>query len=264
MRHLIRIVCALGVSLVGGAALAALTAGPAGAAAPPRAQLTAFACHSTLDPTRRTVAVTSVMRPVTGTRALSVRFALLEQPAGSSTLETVGGGAELGAWVSPSDRTLGRRPGDVWKLAKPVSDVAAPAHYRFRVQFRWLGAHGRVLATVTRQTGLCAERELRPDVLVTQVLVHAIPRHRDRYVAVIANHGASASGPFSVLFTPGASAAGQTRALASLPAHASRRIAFVGPTCDATNPPTVVADPGDQVDDFNRSNNTLTVACAAP
>ena len=262
MHRLIGIACAAAATVGGGAAAAA----SASAGTPPRAQLTQFACHSTIDPAQRTVSVTSVMRPIPGTRTLSVRFELLAQPAGTSTPHIVGATAGLGVWVSPADRTLGRRPGDVWKLAKPVSDVDAPAGYRFRVEFRWLGAHGRVLARVTRQTGRCDERELRPDVLVEQVGVRAVPGHpaKDRYVAVIANRGASPSGQFSVLFTPRAGAAGQTRAVASLPAHATRRTAFTGPACNATSPPTVVADPGNQVDDANRSNNALTVACPAP
>ena len=267
MHRLIGITCAA-AAIVGGAvsAVSAVSAASAAAGTPPRAQLTQFACHSAVDPARRTVSVTSVMRPISKTRALSVRFELLQQPAGASTPHLVGRTGGLGVWVSPADRTLGRRPGDVWKLAKPVSDVDAPAGYRFRVEFRWLGAHGRVLAVVTRQTGRCDERELRPDVLVKQVGVRAIPGHpaKDRYVAVIANRGASASGPFSVLFTPRAGAAGQTRAVASLPAHATLRTVFTGLACNATSPPTVVADPGNQVDDANRSNNALTVACPAP
>ena len=255
--------CAVVAATGGCAALVGVSPGRAAAGTPPRSQLTRIACHSTLDPARRTVSVVSVMRPVPGTRRLSVMLTLLAQRPGSARAQSVGRIGGLGVWVSPADPTLGRRPGDVWKLAKAVYDVDAPARYRFRVAFRWQGAHGRVLATATRQTGRCAERELRPDLLVKTVTVSSIAHHprRERYVAVIANHGATASGPFQVSFTPGSGGRSQTRSVGSLAAGAIGREPFTGPACDAASPPIVVADPANRVNDFNRSNNALTVAC---
>ena len=38
-------------------------------------------------------------------------------------------------------------PGDTWELTKPVVNLPAPALYRFRVRFRWIGSHGHVIAT---------------------------------------------------------------------------------------------------------------------
>ncbi|HEY1522224.1 MAG TPA: CARDB domain-containing protein [Solirubrobacteraceae bacterium] len=243
-----------------------VAAAPAGASAPPRARLAHFACHSTRDPSTRTVSVISVMRPISATRKLSVRFSLLERKPGATRPVSLGASGDLGRWLTPADPTLGQRPQDVWKLAKSVSDVDAPAAYRFRVDFRWLGRDGAVLGTASLRTPLCHERELRPDLLVGRVIV--TPRHghphgggRTRYVAVIANHGASASGPFTVSFTPGTGAAPSTKSVASLAPGAHVRVPFAGPACRAASPPTVVADAADQVDDFDRSNNTLTVAC---
>lgn len=263
MRRLRLILCAaaagggLGAAGPWGSATATATT-----AAPPRAQLTLLACRSTPQPAHRRVSIITVMRPVPGTRTLSVRVSLLEKRPGA-LVQMIGHSGDLGRWVTPAQPTLGRRPGDVWKLAKVVYDVDAPATYRFRVSFRWLGAHGRVLKTATRQSGRCSVRELRPDVLVRDVAVAPVAGRpgRDRYVAVIANRGATASGPFSVLFTPGNGRPPQSRGVGSLRPRTSRRIAFVGPTCDGTSPPTVVADPTDRVDDYDRSNNALTVAC---
>src|SRR5450432_2555286 len=127
--------------------------------APPRYDLTSFACQRALDPPNRSVSVNAVMRPVKGTRKLSLK-----------------------------DPTLGRRAGDVWELNKAVSNLDAPAVYRFRVTFRWLGAHDRVLATAVTQSGSCGQRELRPDLLVRSVSVEAIPYkpHKQRYTVAIA------------------------------------------------------------------------------
>jgi hypothetical protein len=244
-----------------GALAGALASTAAGA--PRRARLAGFACHSTLDPGARTVSVTSVMRPVAHTHTLSVRVSLLQLRPGSARAVNLGRTGDLGRWLTPADPTLGQRPADVWKLAKTVSDVDAPAGYRFRVDFRWLGRGGAVLATDSRTTPLCHERELRPDLLVRQVIVTPSAGHprRDRYLAVVANRGVTASGPFAVSFTPGTGAASTRKTVASLLPGAHVRVPFSGPACRAASPPTVVVDAAGQVDDFDRSNNTLTVAC---
>jgi hypothetical protein len=220
--------------------------------------------HSTLDPTLRKVSVESVMGHLPGTRTLSARFALIEQRPGEPPQSVAGG--DLGRWLTPAISSLGRNPDDVWRLAKVVYDVDAPAEYYFEVGFRWIGIGGRTLARSTLQTGDCTVRELRPDVLVRRVRVVAVTGRLqpEIYVATIANAGATASGPFSVQFTPGAGAASESRSVPSLAPRQSHRVAFPGPVCDAADPPTVVADPGDAVDDANRANNTLTVSCPAP
>ena len=163
----------------------------------------------------------------------------------------------------------------MWELTKAVSNLDAPAIYRFRVTFRWLGAHDKVLATAVTQSGSCAQRELRPDLLVRSVAVAAIPHkpHKQRYAAVIADRGASGAGPFQVLFTPGDGSAPQTQTVSRIDAHSSRRLSFVGPLCDAGSPPTVVADssesgrrlrPQQQRDDRHLSGLSATGDAGGP
>ena len=37
---------------------------------------------------------------------------------------------DLGKWIYPPDKTLGQRPGDVWKVNHPVAQLStAPAYY---------------------------------------------------------------------------------------------------------------------------------------
>jgi hypothetical protein len=257
MRRLLPLTASLGLA----AAIGVTASASATTRTPPRASLTAFACQRAFDPPDRSVSVKAVMRPVAGTRALSLKFDLLQRAAGRTRSLT--GAGDLGIWLSPRDPTLGRAPGDVWELNKAVSNLEAPASYRFRVTFRWLGAHDKVLATAVRRSGRCIQREPRPDLLVRSVAVTAIAHrpHKQLYTAVIANRGASRAGPFSVLFTPGDGSAPQTHAVPRLDAHAGRRLSFVGPLCNPGSPPTVVADAADQVDDSDRDNNALTVTC---
>jgi hypothetical protein len=244
-------------------ALLAVTASAVGQAAP-RSELANVRCQPALDPPNRSISVKAVMRPLTGTRKLSLKFELLER-SGAAPTHTVTGAGDLGAWLSPSDTTLGQRAGDVWELNKTVYNLDAPAQYRFRVTFRWLGAHNKVLGTAVHLTAQCTQKELRPDLLVKSVTVSAIkhqPR-KERYTAVIADRGATGAGPFQVLFTPGDDSTPQSHTVQHIAPHSSLRQSFVGPVCNAGSPPTVVADSTSQVDDYDRDNNALTVTCPA-
>jgi hypothetical protein len=255
MRRFLLLLAMLVLSVVG------LGSAAATAKAPPRYALASFACQRALDPPSRSVSIKAVMRPVKGTRKLSLKFDLLEKVAGATRSLT--GAGDLGIWLSPKDPTLGRRTGDVWELTKAVSNLDAPAGYRFRVTFRWLGADNKVLTTAVANSGSCTQRELRPDLLVGSVSVAAIAHkpHKQRYVVVVADRGASGAGPFQVLFTPGDGSAPQSHTVSRVNAHSSLRLSFVGSLCDAGSPPTVVADSSNQVDDYDRNNNAMTVTC---
>ncbi len=248
-----------------GAVLAAVTAAAtAASAAPPRTQLRAFTCHRALDPPNRSTSVTAVMRPLTGTRHMAIRFDLLMSAPGGAAKRVVHSG-DLGLWVTPKNATLGQLPGDVWNVQKSVIALAAPAKYRFRVMFRWTGAHNHVIGTMTRYSPQCRQRELRPDLLVRSIEVTPIADHptRDRYTALIANDGNSGAGPFEVLFTPADGNNTKTRTVMRLRAHSSVTESFVGAACATAGPPAITADSANQVDDLNRANNALTATCPA-
>ena len=119
-----------------------------------------------------------------------------------------------------------------------------------------------MLGTATRYTHtLPAARAAPRPAAVKSITVSAIAGHPDKelYTAVIANQGLTGAGPFEVLFAPGDSSAPTTRhhQLPRSPVRA-RTLSFVGPLCDSASPPTVIADPTSQVDDYDRSNNALT------
>lgn len=246
---------------------AVLSLGCAGAFAatlnPREVRLRHFVCKRALDPASRAVSITAVMHSIKGTTRLSLRFQLLSRTHRKAPYTTVTGG-DLGSWISPIDPTLGQRPNDVWILNKQVVDLAAPAVYRFRVFFRWIGAHDHILASTVRETTTCRQPELRPDLAVEGIAVspdNADPT-LDRYVATIGNNGATAAGPFSVVFAPRRGAAPlRTRSLNGLGPHAKTKVTFTGPICSSGSPPTVTVDPNDQVDDYNRANNSATAVC---
>ena len=119
--------------------------------------LEGFGCHRSSNSLNRWIEVTAVMRPVTGTERMSMRFELLHRRPSARTYVEVSGG-DLGRWIYPTDPpTLGSRPGDVWTVQKPVANLTAPAVYRFRVSFRWFGSGGQVLTETSRLSETCRQ-----------------------------------------------------------------------------------------------------------
>lgn len=230
---------------------------------PPRDALGAIACHQAVNPLRRDVSVRATMRPLTGTQTLQIKFGLNLTASGQPATAVVAGG--LGQWLTPSEPTLGQRPGDIWKLSKTVYNLGRGS-YQFSVAFRWLGTSGKVLRTSVLASSSCAIKELRPDLAVRSVKVRSLAGSptRDRYLATVVNQGPTASGPFALLFDPGlAGASSQTKPVTSLTPGQSTTVRFTGPACDPASPTTVVADPTGTVDESDRSNNALTVTCPA-
>lgn len=221
-----------------------------------------FHCQRALDPGARNVTVTAVMRHLPGTRKLLVRFTLLRKTKRGTPFKTVSGPG-LGTWTSPPNATLGRRPGDVWIVNHPVFDLAAPATYRFNVSFRWIGTGGRVLSTVSRSSADCYQPELRPDLVVRSITPSPVAGSatRERFVVAIHNRGKTGAGAFDVQFTDGTTT--QSVTVQSLASGATIRRVFKGPVCAPGASVTAVADSTGIVDDFNRSNNTLTLTCTA-
>jgi CARDB len=252
--------------VLGGTSLA-FAAGAAGDQ--PHAQLKGFDCQHALDPPDRGVAVRAVMRPLAGTQRLELKFDLLVSHAGSAAVPVRSG--DLGVWSEPKNPTLGQLSGDVWNFQKTVVDLDAPATYQFRVSFRWFGSGDRVIGSAVRYSERCHQRELRPDLQVmAPIAVTAIASrpNRDLYTATIRNAGATAAGPFSVAFVPGgSSAAPSPQTIQRLGPDKERSVSFVGPLCataDPSDPPEIIADSAAQVDDLNRSNNSLAATCPAP
>lgn len=254
---------------VGAAALCvlALSSGTAAAAAttPPRDQLLSFVCQKALDPPARAVSVQSVMRPLSGTSKMQMKFSLLRETKTHPRFITVHGRG-LGSWISPTNPTLGQQAGDVWIVKHPVVDLLAPATYKFRVMFRWTGAQGQTLGTATQTSPTCLEPELRADLLVRYLSVTPITSGPSTgqwaYTALIANRGLTGAGPVAVEFADGSSTPlPATVAWVGAKSQVHRR--FVASPCTAGTPLTVTVDPTGSIDEYDYANNALTMACPA-
>jgi hypothetical protein len=142
-----------------GVAAAAAIAAPALAGAttsvPPRSELDHFACHRSSNSLNRWIEVTAVMRPVAGTKHMQMKFQLLRKERRRHTFVDISSG-DLGKWIHPTNPpTLGERPGDEWSVRKLVVNLSAPATYRFRVTFQWLGSKAQPLGTSLRISHDC-------------------------------------------------------------------------------------------------------------
>jgi CARDB len=259
-------------SLILGGLLALACAGPASATTPPvsspppTAQLKAFMCQKALDPPARALSIQAVMRPVTGTSKMEMKFDLMRQTKAHPRFAVVHGKG-LGSWLTPDNPTLGQRSGDVWIVNHPVVDLVAPATYKFRVTFRWIGAQGQTLATGVQTTSTCYQPELRADLYVKSLTANPITSGAGTgqwaYVAEIANRGLTAAAPVEVEFADAGSAP-VTETVASVGPKSTVRQRFVAPACVPGATLTVTVDPKQTNDEYTYANNVLTMACPAP
>lgn len=241
------------------ASVGAVAVAGAATPVPPRDELGAFVCQKALDPPARAVSVQAVMRPLTGTLRMQMRFDLMRQLA-HGTAFTLVRGRLLGSWISPQDPTLGQQPNDQWIVNHPVVDLPAPGTYRFRVTFRWIGAGGKRLGTATQTSPNCYQPELRADLLVRSLSVSPLASGGDGYVAVVVNRGKTGAGPFQVELAD-AGGTPQTVTISSLGPRSSTRARFVAAACTAGSSLTVTVDSAQTIDEYDFANNALTVAC---
>src|SRR5579884_2391688 len=244
------------------AAVLAAPCAPAAAAAGTRsAQLTGFSCQRAVQPLLRGLSVEAVMRPIPATRQLQMKAQLLTARSRHGRYRVVRA-PRLGRWFSPGDPTLGQEPADVWRVGFPVVGLPAPAFYRLRVYFRWLELNRRMLATEVLTTPVCHQLELRPDLVAWALAAYPSSTQpgQDRYVAVVRNRGLTGAGPFAAeLDGPSGPIGSQT--VSWLGPRSRRRVVFLAPACTPGTSLTLTVDPAEQTLDFNRANNTLSIAC---
>ena len=213
--------------------------------------------------------ITAVMRPLTGTTKLQIEFQLysahLDQPPVHARAR-----GRPGRWVSPSDPTLGERSADVWIVIKQVVDLSAPATYRFRVAFRWIGdhdgraGHGGANAAPAATSPSCVRTSLVGDRRRGRGAGRGERRRRyarhDPQPRATPRRGRSRSssrrrrrvGQVAPIDRPGGARDACTRAL---PRAAC---------CDSPRRRTVTVDPSEQVDDVDATNNSAPRPARAP
>lgn len=244
------------------AALAAAATSSAQSIEAQQSHLRSFVCQRAPDPGERAVSITAVMRPITGTSKMQMRFELMRRP--NVTAKPVSIAARgLRTWLTPSDPTIGQNPGDRWVVQHPVVDLAGPDLYRFKVSFRWFDSQGNVLGSIVRRSRTCYQPEPRADLTIPALKIVPLSATSDRYDVVVANRGRSAAGPFNVQLVIGSPPNQLTyiQTVTELAPRTRQTVSFTEPACTATEPITITADPEGVVDESNRANDTLSQTC---
>ena len=243
------------ITLAAASGAAAVTLGDA-----PHAKLASFVCQTGLDPASRAISVTAVMRPVTGTEKMSMRFQLLKRAKRWSRPVALTG-TDLNSWLTPKNPTLGSRPGDRWVVKHPVVDLAGPDFYRFKVAFRWIDASGHVIGKAlreqrdvlpARETGRPRDRGRQGHAVDGRSRVRRIPGPGPE-------HRQDPSGQFNVEYSDGSTT--HEKLILQLLPHHQRGVYFKEPACSAAAPATITADPEHMVDVSSRLDSSTTTTC---
>jgi len=222
-------------------------------------------CHRSIDPAKRSVDVDSGMfARVAGTHRMAIRFDLYERPDGQHRFTRVprDGAGRLFAWVrSPLTIT---NPGTFFERTNEtfLQNRTVPAAYFFRVGFRWYGRRGQVLRQRFQTTGVCFEPDMRPDLRVRSIAVvpPSTPGGSTRYDAVIHNAGLTRAGSFDAALQSSGMTVARNIAQGLRPG-ATVTVSFSGPACAAADPPVVVVDPDNRVNERDERDNSRAAAC---
>lgn len=260
MKRTLCILLAVAAATVAGASDVAVAASPR-----PLYSARLSGCHRSIDPPQRSVDVDAGMfARVPGTRRMAIRFDLYERADGQRRFSRVPRDAagRLFVWVRSPQRIS--NPGTYFERTNEafLQNRTVPAAYFFRVGFRWYGSRGQVLRQRFHTTGVCLQPDMRPDLRVRSVAVVSQPGGQARYDAVIHNAGLTRAGAFdAVLQSGGMTVAGQSRALSGLGPGKTVSVSFVGPLCAAADPPVVVVDPDNRVNERDEQDNSRAATC---
>jgi hypothetical protein len=148
-----------------GAGLALLCAAPSAAAAPPAAAATLWTAPGSPRPSvsttleqcvtsgsqdERSATFAGEMGSVPGTARMEMRIDVAERLPNEVNYHTLSAPG-LGVWRSSAPSVK------VYRYLKQVTNLAGPAFYRGVVRFRWLGAHGHLLAFAMLHTRRCEQ-----------------------------------------------------------------------------------------------------------
>jgi hypothetical protein len=237
---------------------AALPIGAAASATTSPATLRSYVCQTAKMSAQRAMSITAVMGHVDGTAKLQMRFQLVRRSKRHGAWTTVTGPG-LKSWISPKDPTLGTRTGDTWIVKHPVVGLAAPDYYRIKVSFRWLDSQGQVISSAYRQSRVCFQPQLQPDLTLTEAGESST--HPGTYWARIKNIGPSSSSHYTVQVAAGDQTLAQSNVLAPIPPRAGvKTIWLTGQPC-SSGEINVSLTPKPMTNDASMADNMLTVPC---
>lgn len=107
-------------------------------------------CQTATEQAERSATFAGEMTMIPGAVRMAMRIELLERSPGETGYHPVLAPG-VGVWRTAD-------PGvKAYKHLEQVTNLAAPAHYRALITFRWLGSHGRLLRREERRSASCVQ-----------------------------------------------------------------------------------------------------------
>lgn len=234
----------IALSLVFFATLAAPAQAAPAQAAPAKVVLTSC------EPGHRAAEFEAQMGDVPGAELLKMRFTLQVRKAGRRAYRRVAAPG-FGEWTTADPGT------SRYVFTRRVESLIGPARYRAMVRFRWVDASGTTIISARRYSRSCRQGDHRANLRVKELT----PESRQRYVALVANTGRTASGAFAMQLAVGPTLL-EPVAVDSLEPGEEAFVELFGPRCTPGSAITATADPADLIDERSEDDNALTVPCA--
>jgi hypothetical protein len=230
------------------ASLALLALAPAAHAASPRVAV------AQCDGDANTAAFEGRMDARAGAGRMQMRFRLhIREPASEAWRRLAIPGFE--AWETS---VPGRSR---YVFTRRLRELLAPADYRVRVRFRWLGAAGDPVANAAATSRTCHQPDPRPDLVVTRIAVPPAAILTDRrYVVTVRNTGRG-DAPESSLGLALAGGPPLAEPVAALAPGERARVTFVAPACEPGTAVLATADADEAVDERDEDDNGRAITC---
>jgi hypothetical protein len=205
------------------------------------ASVTLTACQ----PRDRAAEFEARMDKVAGSARMKLRFALEARRPGKAWRRVAA--PELGGWRTADAATTR------FISSRRVTQLVGPSHYRALVRFRWVDAHGKVVAAARARSRACWQPDHRPNLKLLGLSVE----DGGHYVVRIANNGRGPTGAFDLQI----SGLAPLVVADGLEPGEERFVQADGPACEPGARVTAEADPLDLVDERSERDNALTVRC---
>jgi CARDB len=218
-------------------------------AAPAQASQSASVALTACAPDERAAEFEARMAAIEGAARMKMRFTLQVRKPGKSGFRRVAAPG-FDVW---STAGAGKRR---YVFTRRVEALIGPASYRAIVRFRWVDVHGKTITNARAHSRACRQPDHRANLTVRALSVEGARR----YVALVANTGRSASGPFDLQVELPDETLGPVT-VDGLDPREQRLVRFRGPRCKTGTSITATADPVDVLDERSETDNALTVTC---
>jgi hypothetical protein len=201
-------------------------------------------------PRERAAEFEARMAAVDGATRMKMRFTLQVRKPGKRAFKRVAAPG-FNTWTTADPGT------SRYVFTRRVESLIGPASYRAMVRFQWVTARGAKVASDRAYSRACRQPDHRPNLVVRALSVEGARN----YLALVANTGRSASGPFELELQLPDRVLGPVT-VESLQPRRQRLVRIRGPRCKPGTSITATVDPLDLVDERVETDNALTTTCA--